>query len=206
MTQALAAFNQHGLVLATDSRATRLQADQKTETFAVQKLFPLNRFTAILSGGAGVGVPLSQALKQAIAQRRGLEDLEDVFDFAQAFLTQVLARHQAAHPSDEANLRRIYFILAGYSPSLPPPGYRLLLLGSDAGEPLHPMPAGNLVVMPRNLGMEMRLFKALSAGAALPELLALSRDFLEKMAAVKEEVGPPYYFATITPAGYQAVG
>jgi hypothetical protein len=32
----------------------------------------------------------------------------------------------------------------------------------------------------------------------------MSKDFLEKMAAAKEEVGPPFYFATITPDGYKA--
>jgi hypothetical protein len=51
----------------------------------------------------------------------------------------------------------------------------------------------------------MRLMKALTANAPLPDLLAMSKDFLEKQAAAKEEVGPPYYYATITPAGYQPV-
>lgn len=205
MTQALAGFNQHGLVLATDSRATRVHAHQETEFFSVNKLLPLHRFAAILSGGAGISVPLTQALKEEISRRRGLEDPDDIFDFAQPFLTHALSRYLAAHPVSDEGLNRIYFILAGYSPTLPPPGYRLVLLGSDEGEPLHLMPVGNLVVMPRNLGMEMRLFKALTGGAPLAELLAMSREFLEKMAAAKDEVGPPYYFATITPSGYQPV-
>ncbi len=205
MTQALAAFNQHGLILATDSRATRFRAPGDPEFFSVHKLFPLGRFAAILSGGAGVSVPLTQALNAEVSRRRGLEDLEDIFEFAQAYLTPALARYQAAHPARNQELNRIYFILGGYSPSLAPPGYRLILLGSDEGEPLHLMPTGNLVVMPRNLGMEMRLFKALAGGATLAELLAMSREFLEKMAAAKEEVGPPFSFATITPAGYEPV-
>ena len=95
--------------------------------------------------------------------------------------------------------------LAGYSANLPPPGYLLALLGSEEGEPLHAMPVSNVIVMPRNLGMEMRLFKALAAGASLKELLKMSQEFLEKMARTKEEVGPPFYYATITPAGYQAL-
>ncbi len=206
MTQALAGYNEHGLFFATDSRATRFRAGEEPEYFVVHKLFPLTRYAAILSGGAGVSVPLSQVLAREISRRRGLEDLEDVVDFAAAFLRQGVIRHQAAHPPREEELQRIYFILGGFSPALPPPGYRLLLLGSEEGEPLHPLPVGNLVVMPRNLGMEMRLFRALAAGSELPALLALSREFLEKMAAVKEEVGPPYHFATITPeAGYQVV-
>ena len=51
----------------------------------------------------------------------------------------------------------------------------------------------------------MRLFKSLAANATLPDLLAMSREFLEKQAAAKEEVGPPYTYATITPAGFQPV-
>jgi hypothetical protein len=53
--------------------------------------------------------------------------------------------------------------------------------------------------------MEMRLFKALTAGADLNELLRQGKEFLEKMADAKEEVGPPFHFATITAAGYQPV-
>ncbi|MCL6620741.1 MAG: hypothetical protein K6T55_01450 [Syntrophobacterales bacterium] len=205
MTQALAGYNEHGLFFATDSRATRFREGEKAEYFVVTKLFPLTRHSAIISGGAGVSVPLSQVLAREISRRRGLEDLEDVFDFAAAFLRQGIVKHQAVHPPRGEELKRIYFILGGFSPGLPLPGYRLLLLGSEEGEPLHPMPVGNLVVMPRNLGMEMRLFQALAAGKDLAALLAMCREFLEKMAAVKDEVGPPYHFATITPAGYEAV-
>jgi len=80
-----------------------------------------------------------------------------------------------------------------------------VVLGSEENEPLKIIPVTNQVVMPRNLGMEMRLFKSLTANAALPELLALSKDFLEKQAAAKEEVGPPYAYAAITPSGFQPV-
>ncbi len=67
------------------------------------------------------------------------------------------------------------------------------------------IPVNNVVVMPRNLGMEMRLFKSLTQGASLDEILRLSREFLEKQSELKEEVGPPFYFATITAEGYREV-
>lgn len=205
MTQALAGFNQHGLFLATDSLATRFDAKGAPGYFNVEKLLTLNRHAAILSGGAGVSVPLSLSLRQEIAKHRGLEDIEELVDIGLTFLSRAYARHLARHGPGPEGLRRIYFILAGYSPDLPPPGYLLTLLGSEDGEPLHAMPVGNVIVMPRNLGMEMRLFKALAAGANLEALLKMSREFLEKMAQTKEEVGPPFYFATITPAGYRPV-
>jgi hypothetical protein len=205
MTQALAAFDGHGLVLATDSRATRLAGGGQAEFFSVDKLFPLGKSAAILSGGAGVSVPLTAALRQEIDRRRGLDDLDEVAEFALEFLGRAYAHYTSRHGPEPEGFRRLYFILAGYAPELPPPGYKLYLLGSEENEPLKDIPVSNLVVMPRNLGMEMRLVKALAAEASLAELLAMSREFLEKQALAKEEVGPPYYYATITPAGYQAV-
>lgn len=205
MTQALAAFDDHGLVLATDSRATRFPNGGHSEFFSVEKLFPLGETAAILSGGAGVSVPLTQALRHAIGQRRGLDDLEDMVEFALEFLARGYFRHVQQYGPEPEGFRRVYFILAGYSSHCPPPGYKIFLLGSEENEPLKIIPVSNLVVMPRNLGMEMRLFKALMANAPLSELLAMCKDFLEKQAAAKEEVGPPYSYATITPSGYRAV-
>ena len=95
--------------------------------------------------------------------------------------------------------------MAGCSQDYSHPGYKLYLLGSEENEPLKVIPVTNLVVMPRNLGMEMRLFKSLANNATLSELLAMSREFLEKQTAAKEEVGPPYTYATITPTGFQPV-
>jgi hypothetical protein len=204
MTQALAAFNEHGIVLATDSRASLFTASGASEYFQVKKLLPLGRHAAILSGGAGVSVPLAQALGQAIGRHRGLDYLEDMVEFAVNFLSEGYRRHLAQRGPEPEGFRRLYFILAGYSPERPPPGFSLYLLGSEENElPLRNIPVANLVVMPRNLGMEMRLFKALNQGSSLDELLVLGRDFLEKMAAAKEEVGPPYYFSTITAVGYR---
>jgi hypothetical protein len=68
MTQALAGLNEHGIVLATDSRATRFNAAGQPQIFNVNKLFALDPRTAILSGGAGVSVPLSLALVRQIAR------------------------------------------------------------------------------------------------------------------------------------------
>jgi 20S proteasome alpha/beta subunit len=204
MTQALAAYHQHGLLLATDSLATRFTGTGQTEFFNLEKLFPLGTHAAILSGGAGVSVPLSRALAREIHRHRGLDDLDDLVELALPFLSGGYARYLEQHGADPEGFRRIYFILAGYSPDKPPPGYALTLLGSEEDEPLKIIPVTNQVVMPRNLGMEMRLFQALNRGADLTELLKMSKDFLEKMAAAKEEVGPPFYFATITPDGYKA--
>jgi hypothetical protein len=206
MTQALAGFNEHGMVLATDSRATRFDAAGQPEIFNVNKLFALNRRTAILSGGAGVSVPLSLALRRYIARHPAPLELDEMVQFALSFLSRGYERHLETHGPGLEGFRRIYFILAGYVPDRPPPPFTMVLLGSEENElPLKRIETGNVVVMPRHLGMEMRLSQALNRGADLAEILQLSQDFLERMAATKEEVGPPFHFATITPQGYEPV-
>jgi 20S proteasome alpha/beta subunit len=206
MTQTLAGLNEHGIVLATDSRATRFDDAGHIEVFTVNKLFSLDSHTAILSGGAGVSVPLSLALRQQIIRHPGSLLFEEMVEFALPFLSRGYERHLEAHGPEAEGLRRIYFILAGYDPETPPPHFVMVLLGSEENElPLQQIQIGNVVVMPRNLGMEMRLFQALSRNADLVEILDLSRDFLENMAAVNQEVGAPFQFAVITSQGYQPI-
>ena len=206
MTQALAGFNEHGIVLATDSLATRFVKAGQPEVFNVNKLFALGRHSAILSGGAGVSVSLSFGLRRQIARHAGPLELEEMVEFALPFLSDGYGRHLETHGPEAEGFRRIYFILAGYVPDSPPPHFGMVLLGSEENElPLQRIQIGNMVVMPRSLGMEMRLVKALNQGADLEEVLHLSKDFLEKTAAVKEEVGPPFHYATITSRGYQSI-
>jgi hypothetical protein len=206
MTQTLAGLNEHGIVLATDSRATRFDAQGQPEIFTVNKLFALNPRTAILGGGAGVSVPLSLALRQQIIRHPGALSFEEMVEFALLFLSRGYERHLDAHGPEAEGFRRIYFILAGYSPDSPPPHFEMVLLGSEENElPLKWIQIGTVVVMPRNLGMEMRLLQALNQGADLEDILHLSQDFLHKMALAKEEVGPPFHFAIITSRGYQPI-
>jgi hypothetical protein len=206
MTQALVGFNEHGIVMATDSRATRFDAAGQPEIFNVNKLLALGRHCGILSGGAGVSVSLTFGLRRHIARHPAPLELEEMVEFALPFLSRGYERHLEKYGPEAEGYRRIYFILAGYVPDSPPPPFTMVLLGSEENElPLKRVPIGNLVVMPRNLGMEMRLFKALNQGADLVEILHMSKEFLESMAAVKEEVGPPFHFATITSQGYQSI-
>ena len=206
MTQAVAGFNEHGIVLATDSRATRFAEDGRRESFNVKKLFSLDRCCAVLSGGAGVSAPLSLALRRQMGRPSGRLDLEEMVQFAIPFLSQGYARQLERHGPEAPGFRRLYFILAGLAAHRPPPGFALFLLGSEENAlPLQVIPVNNVVVMPRNLGMEIKLAKALGQGAPLEEILHLSKDFLERQAAAREEVGPPFYFATITEAGYREV-
>jgi hypothetical protein len=207
MTQALAGFNANGIVLASDSRATRYTEGGEQEFFSVEKLYPIGLQMAILSGGSGLSVPLSLALRHQLIRREGLMDMEELVAFSLEFLSRGYGQHLERHGPDREGLRRIYFILAGFFPELPPPGYRLFLLGSEENElPLRRMEVGNVVVMPRNMGIEVRLSRALSLNGPLDDILKMSRDFLEKMTGIQDVVGPPFFFATLTKErGYQAV-
>ncbi len=204
MTQTLVGFNQHGLVMASDSRATRFTPSGAKEYFAVEKLFPLGRYCGIVSGGSGVSIPLTHLLRQEV-QRRSLLGVEDILECAVPFLSEQYGAFLETHgPEEHEELRRLNFILAGYSLEDEDSQYQIYLVESENNAlPFKVTPAQPLLVMPRNLSMEMRLFKALSAGTPLNELVEMCLTFLEKMAAVQEEIGPPFICATITRAGFQ---
>lgn len=206
MTQTLVGYSQHGIIMASDSRATRFTPAGAKEYFSVEKLFPLGRYCGIVSGGSGVSIPLTHLLRQEV-QRRGMMGVEDILEFAAPFLSDHYGAYLEAHgPEEQEELRRLNFIIAGYSLEDPDSQYQIYLVESENNAlPFKVTPVQPLLVMPRNLTMEMRLHKALTAGTALPDLLAMCLAFLEKMAALQEEIGPPFYFATITRAGFRSV-
>ncbi len=204
MTQALAAFNAAGLILASDSRATRFDAAGQMQYFAVEKLFPLGRYAGVVSGGSGVSVPLSRDLHLEVARRRLLA-VEDIVDFAGDFLSRGYALFLEQHgPEAHEEFRRLNFIVAGYSLEEEAQPYRIYLLESENNVlPFQVFPVQPLLVMPRNLGMEMRLANAIAENASLDRLLRLSKEFLIKMSSQVPGIGPPFVFATITRAGFQ---
>jgi hypothetical protein len=206
MTQTLVGFNQHGIILASDSRATRFDAQGRKEYFSVEKLFPLGRYAGIVSGGSGVSIPLTHLLRREVL-RRGLLAVEDILKFAVPFLSQHYEAFLTEHgPEKEDKLRRLNFIIAGYSLEDPDHQYQIYLVESENNAlPFKVTPVKPLLVMPRTLSMEMRLFKALNANAKLDELTSMCQEFLEKVSGLQEEIGPPFYFATITRAGYRSL-
>ena len=202
MTQTLVGFNQHGIIMASDSRATRFDDQGRKEYFSVEKLFPLGRYAGVVSGGSGVSIPLTHLLRREV-QRRGLLAVEDILECAVPFLSEQYGDYLAQHgPEKEEEFRRLNFILAGYSLEDPEHHYQIYLVESENNAlPFKVTPVQPLLVMPRNMSMEMRLFKALTAGASLEELNRMCREFLEKVSGLQDGIGPPFYFATITRVG-----
>jgi hypothetical protein len=205
MTQTLVGFNQHGIIMASDSRATRFDAQGRKEYFSVEKLFPLGRYAGVVSGGSGVSIPLTHGLRREVL-RRGLLAVEDILEFAVPFLSDRYGDYLTVHgPEKEEELRRLNFIIAGYSLEDPDHQFQIYLVESENNAlPFKVTPVKPLLVMPRNLSMEMRLVKALAAGVALDELTQMCQAFLEKVSGLQAEIGPPFYYATFTRAGYRS--
>jgi hypothetical protein len=219
MTQIIACSTPEGIVLATDSRATWYDETGERKHFSLKKVLRLTSHSALLSAGAGIGVEMSLAF-QNFLQRRGMEAIEDVARMALLFFTDQrgkwLGHRRIPHvsspltpdkTSEEAlPLNEVYLILAGYSFRDRARPYHLYLFGSGGeGMSIKAIPTSHIIVVPRSLSMEKRLEAQRETGSLLDPLLALSKSFLRKRSGEGEEVGPPFYFATITRSGYREV-
>jgi hypothetical protein len=187
--------------------------------FSLKKLLRLDSHSAMLSAGAGIGVEMSLAF-QNFLQRQGAEGIEDIVNMALFFFTyqygKWLCQRGEQHPffppppdgaSEEAlPLNEVYFILAGYSFRDRAQPYHLHLFSSEREKiSIKALPTSQIIVVPRSLSMERRLEAQHKGGSPLDQLLTLCKSFLKKRSAEGEEVGPPFYFATITPSGYKEV-
>jgi len=154
----------------------------------------LGRRTAIVSGGAAIGIDLSRELAQSVAARR-LETVEEIIALAPAFLGERYAAFLetarpwfCAHPSA---YQRLYFLIAGCPAGGPP--VQSLLLGSERIDaPLRPVPAGALVTMPRLLMLEVQLAR-LAQQVSLAELADYCLRQLALLAEKESDtVGGPF--------------
>ena len=93
--------------------------------------------------------------------------VEDIVKFAVPYLSEHYEGYLRKHGSEpEEELRRLNFIISGYSLEGSEP-YGIYLLESEKNAlPFKVFPARTLLVMPRNLGMERRFLKA-DEGACL---------------------------------------
>jgi hypothetical protein len=219
MTQIIACSTPEGIMLATDSRATRFGECGERSHFSLKKLLRLTSHCALLSAGAGIGVEIGLSF-HGFLQKRGTEAIEEVAHLARFFFTDRYGkwlssrgRPRASSPpangetsEEELPLDEVYLILAGYSFRDRARPYPLYLFSSEGeGMSIRDLPASHTIVVPRSLFMEKKLEAQRETGSSLDLLLALSKSFLKKRSREGEEVGPPFFFATITPSGYREV-
>ena len=219
MTQVIACSIREGIVLATDSRATWFDQAGEMRHFSLKKLLRLGSHSAIVSAGAGIGVEMSLAF-QNFLQRQGAEAIEDIADMGLFFFTKQYGKWLSqrgmqppfsSRPLDEESeemhpLNEVYLILAGYSFKDHAQPFHLHLFSSEGEKILiKALQTSQIVVVPRSLSMERRLEAQRETGSSLDQLLTLCKSFLKKRSAEGGEVGPPFYFATITPLGYKEI-
>jgi len=103
-------------------------------------------------------------------------------------------------------LDEVYLVLAGYSFRDRAQPYHLHLFSSE-GEKIRikALPISQVIVVPRSLSVEKRLEAHCGTGLPLDSLLTFCKSFLKKRSGEGEDVGPPFYFATITPFGYKEI-
>ena len=186
--------------------------------FSLKKLLRLGSHSAMLSAGAGIGVEMSLAF-QNFLQRQGTEAIDDMVAMALSFFTDQYGkwleqrgmRQPSCPTADEADeasipLNEVYLILAGYSLKDRAQPYVLHLFSSEGERmSIKPVSTSQIIVVPRSLSIERKLESLREKESPLDPLLSLCKSFLKKRSAGEEEVGPPFYFATITSVGYQEV-
>jgi 20S proteasome alpha/beta subunit len=219
MTQIIACTNSDGIVLATDSVATRFDSSGRRSHFTLKKLLRLGSHAAMVSAGAGIGGELGVSFQRFIRERSAA-GIEEILGLAVPFLTDEYGKYltrrsfhahpdeamQSEGPEEAAPLTGIYLIVAGYSFKDRHQPYRLQLLGNDEeGQCIRAYPAAPILVIPRSLSMERRLKAQHDGRVSHDQLLSLIESFLRKRSTEEEEVGPPFHFATITPAGVREV-
>jgi len=219
MTQIVACSTVEGIVLATDSRATWFDETGERKHFSFKKLLRLTSHSALLSAGAGIGVEMSLAF-QGFIQRGGMEAVEDLARMALLFFSDQfgkrLGQREILHPpspsvldqtsEDDLPLNEVYLILAGYSFRDRARPYHLYLFSSEGDRTaIKILPTSQIIVLPRSLSMERKLMIQRETGSSLDPLLTLCKSFLKRRSGEGEEVGPPFYLATITPFGYKEI-
>ena len=206
MTQILSGICSEGIMVATDSMATTFDEDNQERQFTIDKLFSIGSHAFVVSGGMGISVELSRRFKQ-YAEKRQLAGIEKIIGSAGAYLSdqfrQAMGRIDQARGM-EGQFDRIYFLVGGYSFRSERVPYQLALWGSEkASLPLQRIQIANSVVIPRTLSGETRLFRMCQGNSPLTDLIKFAREFLQKQAETNPQIGPPFWFGTVTPKGFE---
>ena len=205
MTQILSGICSEGIMVATDSMATTFDGNGKERQFTIDKLFSIGSHAFVVSGGMGISVELSRRFKQ-YAEKRQLVGIEKIIGAAGAYLSDQFRQVMGGIGQSkgmEGQLDRIYFLVGGYSFRSQEDPYQLAFWGSEEGQlPLQRIQIGNSVAIPRTLAGETRLFRMCQENKPLRDLINFAREFLQKQAQTNPQIGPPFWFGTVTASGF----
>jgi hypothetical protein len=216
MTQVIACSTPEGIVLATDGLATWFDQTGTQKHFNLKKILRLGSHSALVSAGLGIGVEMGLSFQKFLRDRRA-GGIEEIVRLSKPFFNDLYGnylREKKGVPlvekvkdedlEERSPLSAVYLLIAGYSLKDRSHPYHLQLLGSDEeGISIRIYPVAHTVVIPRSLSMERRLEDERRRGSSLLQLLEVCQTFLKRRSGEEGAVGPPFYLATITPAGIQ---
>ncbi|MHC1742310.1 MAG: hypothetical protein AB9873_04645 [Syntrophobacteraceae bacterium] len=208
MTQILIHRAEQGVVIATDSRAVAFSSEGEEEAthLLVRKIFHPLPNVILVTAGAGYGIWLCEQFGGHIAQN-GLNDATTAANAALPFLQPLAEALKKKHLQSVENphLDRIYIIVAGIrqDESGRPSTTVRLFAAEQASESLHEVEVAAVVTIPRQVTLEYRLSRLDRDKASLDAIEQLFERFLGNTAEVDDDVGPPFHFVRIQPAGIE---
>jgi len=207
MSQLIACQNAHGIVLATDGKAIDFDPTGKMIELKIDRLVPLSRQTAILTGGAADGAAMCHALRNFLQEEK-VEDIQEVYGASLPFLSTEFERFMRKRceilPVDP--IHHVYFVLAGYTAKDPQRPFRLYLLWTKKKLPqLDGDEISFAYTAPRIMGLEYKLNQLCRENAPLDQILLEVKKGMGKVARTQEEIGPPFNYAFITKEGFRMV-
>ncbi len=208
MTQEIVYRCPDGIVLASDSLVVRIDESGRRDHASARKIFPLGRWAALLTAGAFRGVQISQRFAQW-AEAEGLEFLEDlgpaaleVFEKEYQSFIQENEAWFAAHPQA---YRSLYVLLAGWSRRSDSAAWEILFLSSEEHRlPFQVLPVGDVLTIPRRLGLEGQLMARLKWASSLEDVASFCHSALGVLTERDPgEVGGPFYTAILDGEGFR---
>jgi hypothetical protein len=206
MTQILLHQSPEGIVIATDSRGVSFDrnGEEEPRLLEVMKLFFLSQQVIAVTGGAGYGVLLCMNFQKYVREAR-LQDFDDIIQCAVPFFRSQMETQRRSYSSlDRPDLDRLYVLLAGSIPQRSSAPFEFALLASEGpADAMRKVGTSNVVVIPRQPGFEYRLAHLSPSQSKLDDVEALFEDFLQKMAATDDDVGPPFHLVRVSSNGVE---
>lgn len=208
MTQEIVYRSPLGIVLASDSLIIKVEDDGRHQRLAACKLFPLKPWAALVTAGAFVGVRISRQFA-AHARDRDLTSIEQLAPAAQSFFEREYGRfiqeNQAWFAAHPEAYRSLYVLLAGRSGrDQTLPWQTHLLASEEHALPFQTPSIGELLTIPRHLGLEGQLMIRMKEGASLEDVAAFCHSALQVLAEREpERVGGPFYASILDEQGFR---
>lgn len=207
MSLIIACKDEHGIILATDSKAIDFDLSGKMVELKIQRLHQLTAQTAIIVGGSAEGEKMCQSLRDFVAKEK-LEDIEDVYSAALPFLASEYERfmRKACEFLPIDPIHQVYFILGGYSQKKNKDPLQLYLLWTKKKLPqLDGDEISSAFTVPRSIRLEYQLNQLCRQNNTVEEILNEMRRYLKDQSQINEEISGPFCYAVITRDGFKII-